>query len=213
MGKLTDLSTLASKLNLNDTKTNTNDLGGVSRYQEHPFARFNPDESQPDVMDKNSREYRERIAMIINILEQNILIVCVHYKDMKARYIAAQEIWEQQDWNALVLDPSRKRENLEHLSMSGFDRVEFHDHSIKGNDLTAWEACFWELKTELRVMEGLLAAGRREQARLEGSDSFIQMRNEWAKNQNDYVDKQSVSSCDLDRTLCSSCVDSNLIYD
>ncbi|KAF5664885.1 hypothetical protein FHETE_6898 [Fusarium heterosporum] len=213
MGKLTDLSIFASKLNLNNTETNPNDPGDISRYQAHPFARFNPDENQPDVMDKNSREYRERIAKIIDVLEQNIRIVCIHYKDLKTRYIAAQELWEQQDWNVFVLDPARKRENLEHLNMSGFDRIEFHDHSMKGNDLTAWDACFCELKTELRVMESLLAAGRREQARLEGSDSFIQMRNEWAKNQNAYVDKQSVSSCDLDRTLCSSCVDSNLIYD
>ncbi|KAM0190360.1 hypothetical protein ACHAPA_000331 [Fusarium lateritium] len=209
MGKVASLSSQTSKLSLERSR---NDTGDIARYQKHPYARFNPDESKRDPIDKNSPEYRRRTRKLLEVLEDSHHRLNAKYQTLKAEFVATKEACEQQDWNVFVLNPCEPRKDLESLHITGFDPIDFH-HCVISKTGLASRYDLHLLKTELGLIENLMAAGRREYARLKGSDSFIRMRNDWAKSLDDHVDERSIYSESLNKSCCSDCYSSNTIED
>ncbi|KAF4964801.1 hypothetical protein FSARC_7313 [Fusarium sarcochroum] len=211
MGKLelslSNLTTRASKLDIDGPDTGK-DFGDISRYQKYPFARFNIDESQPDVIDKASPEYRQRIIKVLDALEESHHKAYSEYLVLKAEFIAKVEEEGQKKWNAFILNPAQGHSEFKNLKLDGFDRISYHDH-IRDETIPVEMT---ESRCELYLIEKYMIAGRRELARLDKSDDFIYMRNEWVKKLDDEINRsfRTISEYGL---RCESCDSSNLIYD
>jgi hypothetical protein len=218
MGKVASLTSQASKLSLTSQTSsrtlgrNSNDTGDIARYQKHPYARFDPDESKRDPIDKNSHEYRKRTRKLLVALEDSHHELNAKYQTLKAEFVTSKEAYEQQDWNVFVLNPCEPRDDLKSLNITGFDPIHFH-HCVLPKRGLASRHDLHMLKTELGLIENLIAAGRREHARLKGSDSFVRMRNDWAKSLDDHIDEGSIYSESLNKSCCSVCYSSNEIDD
>ncbi|CAJ0548137.1 Ff.00g048910.m01.CDS01 [Fusarium sp. VM40] len=218
MGKVASLTSRASKLSLaSDTSSRTlgrsrSDPGNISRYQRHPYARFDPDESKRDPIDKRSPEYRRRVRKLLAALDYSHYKLNIKYQTLKAEFITSKEACEQEDWNVFILNPCEPRNDLENLNITGFAPIDFHYCVSPKSELSS-RYDLQVLKTELGLIESLIAAGQREYARLRGSDSFIRMRNDWAKSLDDHVDEESIHSQSLSKSHCSRCYESNIIDD
>ncbi|WZH48847.1 hypothetical protein QYS62_010031 [Fusarium acuminatum] len=218
MVKVASLTSRASKLSLaSETSSRTlgrsrNDPGDISRYQRHPYARFDPDESKRDPIDKSSPEYGRRVRKLLAALDYSHYKLNTKYQTLKAEFITSKEACEQQDWNVFILNPCEPRDDIANLNITGFAPINFH-HCVASKTGLASRYDLHELKTELGLIENLIAAGQREYARLRGSDSFIRMRNDWAKSLDDHIDEESIYSESLCKSRCSDCYSSNLIYD
>ncbi|CEI60974.1 hypothetical protein FVEN_g2387 [Fusarium venenatum] len=208
--ELTGLATLASKLNL-DCPESFENPRSIARYQEYPFARFNHDEDQPDVIDKNSVEYRVRLAKVIRALDNAYEKTYTKYQARKADYIAELEADEQRMWNRYILDPAYKKSPIEGTKITGFDRISFHDTFVKE---TPDYSDLQDLQCQVYYIGRLLRIGRMEKARLDGSDSFVYLRNEWANMAGNKFDDVSVdSNLDDGSQAWSRSTFHNAIYD
>jgi hypothetical protein len=207
---LTGLATLASKLNL-DTQEAIENPSNIARYQQYPFARFNHVEGQPDVIGKNSTEYHERLNKVIDTLEESYEKTYTQYQARRADFIAELEADDQRMWNHYILNPAHEKSPIEGAKIPGFDRIDFQDSFVKASpDFRDLQ----DLQRDVFYIGRLLRIGRMEKARLEGADSFVYLRNEWADMIGHEIDNVSVYS-DLDdgsqRWSRSTCA--NLIYD
>ncbi|GKU04163.1 hypothetical protein FLAG1_06666 [Fusarium langsethiae] len=172
---LTGLATMASKVNL-DCPESFEDSRSVARYQSYPFARFNHDEDQPDAIDKNSAEYSERLTKVLRALEESYEKTYTEYQTRKADYIAELEADEQRMWNRYILDPASKKSPIKGAKLTGFDCIRFHHKFVKESpDYSDLQ----ELQSQVYYIGRLLRIGRMEKARLDGSGSFVHLRNEW----------------------------------
>ncbi|KAL4722261.1 hypothetical protein ACLX1H_010610 [Fusarium chlamydosporum] len=207
---LTGLATQAAKLNLDNSEANKNSTS-VSRYQNYPFARFNSEENQPDPIDKNSSEYLERVTKVLDALEVSYQKTYTEYRISKADYIAQTEADDQRLWNHYIFNPAREKSPFEGIKVAGFDRIDFGVDVARDNAFNIRHVD--KLQRELFHIGRLLRIGRLEKARLEGSDSFVHLRNEWADMIADEIDGESVrSSFEEDSSQCSTCA-GHIIYD
>ncbi|RBR16204.1 uncharacterized protein FIESC28_07036 [Fusarium coffeatum] len=198
---LTGLATEASKLNLNNPEAEKKP-SSTDRYQKYPFSRFNMDETQPDVLDKNSPQYRERVIKLLDALDETYQKKYTEYLTQRARYIAMVEADEERIWNRYILNPFDKTLMVSDLKLHDFKAIDFEDRFIKINNREFFY--LRDLQLELFYIGRLVRTGRLERARLEESDTFIQLRNEWADMLGDYIDDDSVCSDEEGPSICWS---------
>ncbi|KAF5652206.1 hypothetical protein F25303_3478 [Fusarium sp. NRRL 25303] len=194
---LPDLIEKASKISVDDLDTNKSS-GSISRYQKFPYAHFYTFKSDIDSVSlkKTGPEYQERVRKALKALEEKYLEVYRDYQTWKDELILEIEDHYQHSWNNFILDPR--------------DRMEFGDGVLE--DLKTFLAYSSERypfpntdRIELAEIKGLIETGRRELARLEGSDAFIQLRNDFVKHHEEVAAK-----CDLlnfrddDTSSCAS---------
>ena len=198
---LTGLADEASKLNL-DNQEAEKKPSSIDRYQKYPFSRFNMDETQPDVLDKNSPQYRERVIKLLGALDETYQKKYTEYVTQRAKYIAMVEADEERIWNRYILNPFDKTLMVSDLKLHDFKAIDFEDRFIKTNNREF--LYLRDLQLELFYIGRLVRIGRLERARLEESDSFIQLRNEWADMLGDYIDDDSVCSDEEGPSICWS---------
>ena len=198
---LTGLATEASKLNL-DNQEAEKKPSSIDRYQKYPFSRFNMDETQPDVLDKNSPQYRERVIKLLDALDETYQKKYTEYLTHRAKYIAMMEADEERIWNRYILNPFNKTLMVSDLKLHDFKAIDFEDRFIKTNNREFFH--LRDLQLELFYIGRLVRIGRLERARLEESDTFIQLRNEWADMLGDYIDDDSVCSDEEGPSICWS---------
>ncbi|RGP70683.1 hypothetical protein FLONG3_7362 [Fusarium longipes] len=198
-----------AKLNL-DCQEAIENPNSIARYQEYPFARFNHVKGQPDAIDKSSPEYRQRLDKVIKSLEDSYEKTYIEYQARRADFIAELEANDQRMWNRYILNPANENSPIEDAKLSGFDPIDFKDTFKKVSDHSELQ----DLQRDVYYIGRLLRIGRMEKARLEGSDQFVYLRNEWADMIGHEIDSVSVYS-DLDdgsqRWSRSTC--DNIIYD
>ncbi|PTD04435.1 hypothetical protein FCULG_00002491 [Fusarium culmorum] len=188
--ELTGLATRAAKLNL-DSPESVENPNSIARYQNYPFARFYHGEDKPDVIDKNSDEYRLRLSKLLHALDDSYEETYTKYQARKADYIAELETNEQRMWNRYILDPAYEKSCVDGAKINGFDRIHFHDKFVKESpDFSDLQ----DLHSQLYYIGRLLRIGNMEKARLEGSDRFVHLRNEWADMAGYELDDVSVDS-------------------
>jgi hypothetical protein len=198
---LTGLATEASKLNLDNQEADKKP-SNIDRYQKYPFSRFNMDETQPDVLDKNSPQYLERVIKLLDALDETYQKKYTEYLTQRAKYIAMVEADEERIWNRYILNPFDKTLMVSDLQLHDFKAIDFEDRFMKTNNREFFY--LRDLQLELFYIGRLVRIGRLERARLEGSDSFIQLRNEWADMLGDYIDDDSVCSDEEGPSICWS---------
>lgn len=198
---LTGLTTGASKLNLDNQEADKKP-SNIDRYQKYPFSRFNMDETQPDVLDKNSPQYLERVIKLLDALDETYQKKYTEYLTQRAKYIAMVEADEERIWNRYILNPFDKTLIVGDLKLHDFKAIDFEDRFMKTNN----HEFFYlrDLQLELFYIGRMVRIGRLERARLEGSDSFVQLRNEWADMLGDYIDDDSVCSDGEGPSICWS---------
>ncbi|KAF4447013.1 hypothetical protein F53441_9411 [Fusarium austroafricanum] len=206
MGKLdyslAGLTEQASKLDITGPST-TNDTSNVLRYQQYPYSRFDPDENKPDVFDKTSPEYRERATKVLNALEGSWIETYKDYQTRRADFVFKLESEDQKRWNRFILNPEQADSSINGVKIEGFERVDFQDNSARISIPSEFDP-IERLQNELHAIEKLIETGRRELARLEGSDLFIHLRNEYAKKHQDVIDNYSVYTRPDGDSRCSS---------
>ncbi|KAH7265379.1 uncharacterized protein BKA55DRAFT_558865 [Fusarium redolens] len=200
-----DLIEQASKLSIDDLDTDQS-ASSISRYQKYPYAHFYSFRTLPDPreMNKSSPEYHERIRKAIKALEEEYLEVYQEYQAFKNILILMVETDDQHSWNEFILDP---REYMQFGEGKLEDLETFPAHcngvhpspSYQSQDL--FSSKLFKKRRQLAEIKGLIETGRRELARLEGSDSFIQLRNDFVKHHEevaancDFCDVSEFSSC------------------
>ena len=198
---LTGLADEASKLNLVNQEAEKKP-SSIDRYQKYPFSRFNMDETQPDVLDKNSPQYRERVIKLLDALDETYQKKYSEYLTQRSKYIAMVEADEERIWNRYILNPFDKTSMVSDLKLHDFKAIDFEGRFIKTNNREF--SYLRDLQLELFYIGRLVRIGRLERARLEESDTFIQLRNEWADMLGDYVDDDSVCSDEEGPSICWS---------
>jgi len=88
------------------------------------------------------------------------------------------------------------------LELHDFKAIDFENSFVPTNNRELFY--LRDLQLELFYIGRLVRIGRLERARLEGSDSFIQLRNEWADMLGDYIDDDSVCSDEEGPSICWS---------
>jgi len=201
---LPDLIDKASKLSIDDLDTNKSP-GSTSRYQDFPYTDFYflRSDNDPISLKKTSPEYHERVRKALKALEGKYLEVYQFYQIWKDRFILESEDYYQHSWNNFILDPR--------------DHMEFGDGILE--DLKTFPACsskrypspegfsksLFKLRMKLANIKGLIEAGHRELARLEGSDAFIQLRNDFVKHHEEVAAKfDPLNFRDNDTSTCAS---------
>ncbi|KAF4487798.1 hypothetical protein FAGAP_11344 [Fusarium agapanthi] len=155
-----DLIEKASKLSIDDLDTNKS-VNSISRYQEFPYAHFYAGRFKGrDRPDKTSPEYYERVRKAL--------------KALKGKYL-------EHSWNNFILDPHDRMEFGEGIldNIEAFIPLsnEFYPFpSYKSQDTLNKK--LFKNRMRLAEIKGLIETGRRSLARLEDSDSFIQLRKE-----------------------------------
>ncbi|KAF5017737.1 hypothetical protein F66182_10307 [Fusarium sp. NRRL 66182] len=195
MGKLNlsvaGLTTQASQLNMDGYDTGKH-IGNISRYQCHPYARFDADESKPDVLDKNSLEYRQRVEKVLSALDEVYQKTYKEYQAFKAEHFAMIEDKEQNDWNAFILNPARGHSLLPTLKLEGVDQIDYDVHPE--HSPYPHPGIILTIQRELYTIEKYIELGQRELARLDKHDSFIYMRNKWVGKMDEDMNNKSVES-------------------
>ncbi|KAF5978342.1 hypothetical protein FCOIX_5995 [Fusarium coicis] len=149
-----DLIEKASKLSTDNLDTNKS-VSSISRYQEFPYARFfSGPFKNCDGPGKTSPEYHERVRKALKALEEN----------------------DQHSWNSFILDPRSRMEFdegvLEDLETFLPFSNDFYPFPSYMSHNTFSDKLF-KKRVQLAEIKGLIETGRREPARLEGSDAFI----------------------------------------
>ncbi|KAJ4140301.1 hypothetical protein NW768_001658 [Fusarium equiseti] len=196
-----NLTGLATEANLNNQEADKKP-SSIDRYRKYPFSRFNMDETQPDVLDKNSPQYRERVIHLLDALDKTYQKKYTEYLAQRAKYIEMVEADEERIWNRYILNPFDKTLMVSDLKLHDFKAIEFGDRFMKTNNREF--LYLRDLQLELFYIGRLVRIGRLEKARLEGSDTFIQLRNEWADMLGDYIDDDSVCSDEESPSICWS---------
>ncbi|RFN44304.1 hypothetical protein FIE12Z_11452 [Fusarium flagelliforme] len=176
---LTGLATEASKLNL-DNQEAEKKPSSIDRYQ-------NP-------------QYRERVIKLLDALDEAYQKKYTEYLTQRAKYIAMVEADEERIWNRYILNPFDKTLMVSDLELHDFKAIDFEDRFVKTNNREFFY--LRDLQLELFYIGRLVRIGRLERARLEESDSFIQLRNEWADMLGDYIDDDSVCSDEEGPSIC-----------
>ncbi|KAF5621868.1 hypothetical protein F52700_10741 [Fusarium sp. NRRL 52700] len=200
-----DLIEKASKLSIDELDTNKC-TSSISRYQEFPYAHFYSGAfKRMGGPDKASPEYHERVRKALKALEGKYLEVYQDYQTWKNEVILMIERDDQHSWNHFILDPHGRiefgegiLENIEAFvpfSNDFYPFPSYKSHDTLNNKL-------FNDRMRLAEIKGLIETGRRELARLEGSDSFVQLRNEFVKYHEDVAanchfhdDSDESSSC------------------
>ncbi|KAG5750492.1 hypothetical protein H9Q69_009232 [Fusarium xylarioides] len=204
-----DLIEKASKLNIDDLDTNKS-VSSISRYQEYPYARFYSGPFRKcDGPEKISPEYHERVRKALRALEEKYLEAYQVYQTWKNELIVEIEKDDQHSWNNFILDPHDRMEFGEGIlkdleTFLPFSNTFYPFPSYKSQD--AFNKKLFKRRAQLAEIKGLIETGRRELARLEGSDAFIQLRNDFVK-----YHEEVAANCDLCdiRDETSSCSSSN----
>ncbi|KAH7168562.1 hypothetical protein DER46DRAFT_679941 [Fusarium sp. MPI-SDFR-AT-0072] len=199
----------ASKLSIDDLDTNKS-ASSISRYQEFPFAHFYSNVfKSPDPLElkKTSPEYLGRIRKAIKALEGKYLEVYQDYQAWKNDLILMIERDGQHSWNNFILDPryymefgEGKLEDLETFLAHSNEYYPFP--SYQSQDL--FNKRLFKNRMQLAEIKGLIETGRRELARLEGSDSFIQLRNEFVKYHEEVAAKWDFCDVSDEASTCAS---------
>ncbi|KAF9775636.1 hypothetical protein IL306_006235 [Fusarium sp. DS 682] len=203
-----DLIGQADKLSIDDLNT-SKEASNISRYQQYPYARFNPDKTQVDALDKTSPEYHERIRKVINVLEEFYLEVHEEYQNRKNDIILEIEHEDQLRWNRFILNPT-KYMPLDRTKLQGLERFDDVEKPVFRNP-SFLSRGIYDQQRDLAILKELIETGQRELARLEGSDSFIHLRNEFVNKHEEAADNCDVYSIHGEST-CSSCSNRD-IYD
>ncbi|KAF5719370.1 hypothetical protein FMUND_4751 [Fusarium mundagurra] len=204
-----DLIEKASKLSIDDLDTNKS-VSGISRYQEFPYARFYSGAfKNRDSPEKTSTEYHERVRKALRALEEKYLEAYRVYQTWKNELILEIEKDDQHSWNNFILDPRDRMEFgegiLEDLeTFLPFSNDFYPVPSYKSQD--AFKKKLFKRRVQLAEIKGLIETGRRELARLDGSDAFIQLRNDFVKYHEEFAAKCDL--CDV-RDETSSCASSD----
>ncbi|KAI1017751.1 hypothetical protein LB504_004102 [Fusarium proliferatum] len=206
---LPDLIEKASKLSIDDLDTNKSP-GSISRYQEFPYAHFYTFKSNIDSVSlkKTGPEYQERVRKALKALEEKYLEVYRDYQTWKDELILEIEDHYQHSWNNFILDPRDRMEFgdgvLEDLkTFLAYSSERYPFPSYKSPE--RFSKTLFKIRMELAEIKGLIETGRRELARLEGSDAFIKLRNDFVKHHEEIAAK-----CDLlnfrddDTSSCAS---------
>ncbi|CVK91605.1 hypothetical protein FPRO06_08588 [Fusarium proliferatum] len=205
-----DLIEKASKLSIDDLDTNKSP-DSISRYEEFPYAHFYDMNKtrDPAGLKKTSPEYHERVRKALKALEEKYLEAYQVYQTWKDELILQIEDFDQHSWNNFILDPRNRMEFgdgiLEDLeTFLPFSNMCYPFPSCKSQE--RFSKTLFKRRMQLAEIKGLVETGRRELARLEGSDAFIQLRNEFVKHHEEVAAK-----CDLldFRDETSSCASSD----
>ncbi|KAF5546828.1 hypothetical protein FNAPI_8696 [Fusarium napiforme] len=180
-----DLIEKVSKLNVDDLDTNKR-TSNISRYQEFPYAHFYNFKNTrgPDGLKKTSTEYHERVRKALKALEGKYVEVYQDYQAWMNELILIIEKDDQHRWNSFIMDPRDYMEfgegileDLEIFPAHSNGHCPFPSH--RSQDLFSQTVV--KKRMQLAEIKKLIETGRRELARLEGSDSFVQLRNEFVK--------------------------------
>ncbi|KAG9499780.1 hypothetical protein J7337_008240 [Fusarium musae] len=188
-----DLIEKASKLSIDDLDTNKS-VSSISRYQEFPYARFfsgpskncdGPEKTSPD----HEHTWKNEVILMIE-------------KD------------DQHSWNSFILDPRSRMEFdkgvLEDLETFLPFSNDFYPFPSYMSHNTFTDKLF-KKRVRLAEIKGLIETGRRELARPEGSDAFIQLRNDFVKYHEEVAAKRDL--CDVrDETVVSQALQRRLSF-
>ncbi|EWG38728.1 hypothetical protein FVEG_01878 [Fusarium verticillioides 7600] len=166
-----------------------------------PFKNCDgPEKTSPD---------HERVRKTLKALEKKYLEAYQDYQTWKNEVILMIEKDDQHSWNSFILDPRSHMEFdegvLEDLETFLPFSNDFYPFPSYMSHNTFTDKLF-KKRVRLAEIKGLIETGRRELARLEGSDAFIQLPNDFVKYREEVAAKCDL--CDV-RDETSSCASSD----
>ncbi|KAM5346596.1 hypothetical protein ACJ41O_009601 [Fusarium nematophilum] len=191
MGKVSALPIIGGPAKPLDTQEEhrhiTDDL---PNYEGFPYSRLTEaetasNEDEPALVDKNSPQYRERLREILNGLQDAYQVVNAKYDAQKRGCLETRERLEQLEWNICYLNPKSSAthvdsvEPIHHRAM--VENSEARTRTIY--ELEKQQVLRYKLKEDLYEIEWRINTGLREMARLDNSESFLQLRNAWVSRQ------------------------------
>ncbi|KAF4998084.1 hypothetical protein FDECE_11892 [Fusarium decemcellulare] len=182
------------------------DRKNISDYDKFPFDGFHekkPDGPLPPLLDKSSAEYRERALKTLNALQSAYQNAFAEYEDTKRSVFESSETIAQISWNMAVLDVGSVHTKIKSPEPMHPQLLDAHEraHSDYRRLASSRKEALGRQRNVLFSIESAVRAGMLELERLDKSDKFFLLRNNWMKLRGQLVDGQDLSSNESTNTI------------